>query len=210
LRKPRASLYAFEEKFWRSGLSRVAGVDEAGRGPLAGPVVAAAVILPQGLKIKRLNDSKQLSRDVRESLFVQILEKAEVGVGLVPEGVIDAINIYQASRLAMMQALQALTVSPEAILADGIMRLEASCPVTDLIHGDALSASIAAASIVAKVIRDQIMLAYHELAPQFSFDIHKGYGTRDHFHALRTCGPSEFHRRSFRPIRKESEQPLLL
>lgn len=207
----KASLYEFEKKHWREGLARIAGVDEAGRGPLAGPVVAAAVVLPAGKRIPGLNDSKQLSHEERESLFARILELAEVGVGLVSETVIDEINIYQASRLSMKQAIEALPSLPEAVLVDGRMHLDVSCPATDIIHGDALSASIGAASIVAKVTRDHIMMAYHELAPRFSFHIHKGYGTPAHLAALAKFGPSEFHRRSFRPIRKEPEplEPLL-
>ncbi|HNV86419.1 MAG TPA: ribonuclease HII [Candidatus Omnitrophota bacterium] len=207
--KSRASLYFFEEKYRAEGFRRVAGVDEAGRGPLAGPVVAAAVILPGEIEIKGLNDSKQLSERIRESLFVRILESAEVGVGLEAEAMIDEVNIYQASRRAMMRAIQSLRVPPDAVLADGMMRLETACPAVDIVHGDARSASIAAASIIAKVVRDHIMLAYHELAPQFSFNLHKGYGTREHLHALETHGPSEFHRRSFRPIKREPAQPLL-
>lgn len=204
------SLYDFEKKFRKEGFRRIAGVDEAGRGPLAGPVVAAAVILPRDKKIRGLNDSKQLTRAERESLFVRILEHAETGIGLVPEKTIDEVNIYQASRMAMKRAIEDLPSPPDTVLVDGIMHLEASCPATDIIHGDALSASIAAASIVAKVTRDHIMMAYHELAPQFSFHIHKGYGTEEHLRALKEFGPSEFHRRSFRPIRKETEQLGLL
>jgi len=177
-------------------------VDEAGRGPLAGPVVAAAVILDRGFRIPGLNDSKQLSSGKRENLFAAILESAAaaVGVGLVSEKEIDEINIFQAARLAMKQAIDRLPEFPEALLIDGRMKLQVSCPCLDIVKGDALSASIAAASIVAKVVRDRIMLAYHELAPDFLFNEHKGYGTESHLARLREIGPTPFHRMSFRPI----------
>lgn len=203
------NLYVFEQRFWEQGLTRVAGVDEAGRGPLAGPVVAAAVILNRRVKISGLNDSKQLSPEKREKFFALILKSAQVGVGLVSEKVIDQINIFQAARRAMDQAIQQLPEPPDALLIDGRMKMESACPCREIIHGDALSASIAAASIVAKVVRDRIMMAYHELEPDFLFHEHKGYGTEEHLARLQEKGPSVFHRRSFRPIKKDPQEALL-
>ncbi|MBI4550579.1 MAG: ribonuclease HII [Candidatus Omnitrophica bacterium] len=203
------SLYDFERRFWGQGLKDVAGVDEAGRGPLAGPVVAAAVILDPEARIRGLNDSKQLEPARRESLFARIVTTCRVGVGLVSERRIDEINIYQASREAMRQAISRLPCAPEALLVDGPMRLEFQGPKMEIVHGDALSASIAAASIVAKVIRDQIMLAYHELEPAFSFHQHKGYPTPEHLELLEKHGPSSYHRQSFRPIRKDGQELVI-
>lgn len=203
------SLYRFERRFWREGVTRVAGVDEVGRGPLAGPVVACAVILPPRSRIRGLKDSKRLSAPERESLFVEIVEWCPVGLGLVSEKVIDEINILQATRAAMRQALAALPEVPEAVLVDGRMRLDWPGPTVEIIRGDALSASIAAASIVAKVVRDQMMLAYHEAEPFFSFHLHKGYGTVKHLELIRERGPSPFHRLSFRPIRQDPQGVLL-
>ena len=185
---------------------RVAGVDEAGRGPLAGPVVACAVILPRDRLIRGLRDSKTITPQAREKLFVEILTHGEVGLGLASEKTIDAINILQATRLAMRHAVEGLREKPEALLVDGRMRLDVpdwNGPYVDIIDGDALSASVAAASIVAKVVRDQIMLAYHALEPRFAFDAHKGYGTEEHLDRLREFGPSVFHRKTFRPIRRD-------
>lgn len=203
------NLYSFEQRFWDQGLTRIAGVDEAGRGPLAGPVVAAAVILGRGFRIDGLNDSKQLSAEKRENLFAAILESAAVGVGLVSEKEIDEINIFQAARLAMKQAIERLPEPPDALLVDGRMKLQASCPCLDIVKGDALSASIAAASIVAKVVRDRIMMAYHEIAPDFHFNEHKGYGTESHLARIKEIGPTPFHRMSFRPIRQDAQEVLL-
>ncbi len=203
------SLYGFERRFWREGIDHVAGVDEAGRGPLAGPVVACAVILGRNKKIRGLNDSKQLKPEVRESLFVQILETSQVGLGLVSEKIIDRVNIFQASRLAMRQAILNLPEPPQALLVDGRMHLDFPQPKLEIIHGDCLSASIAAASIVAKVMRDRIMLAYDELEPEYSFRTHKGYATEAHLAFLERIGPSPFHRQSFHPIRKEPQGVLL-
>jgi ribonuclease HII len=204
-------LYTFERKLWKEGVRQIAGVDEAGRGPLAGPVVAAAVVLPD-LKKGRMGglaDSKQLSSEMRERLFVEILEKAAVGVGLVTEKRIDEINIFQAARQAMTIAIRELPQPPDAVLVDGRMRLTLSCRAQDLIRGDQRSASIAAASIVAKVTRDHIMVAYDAVDPRFSFYRHKGYATKEHLARLLRYGPSPFHRHSFYPIRKESStRPL--
>jgi ribonuclease HII len=172
-------------------------VDEAGRGPLAGPVVAGAVIL-RSLKFNsRIDDSKKLSAAMRERAYREITEKAIVGVGIVDEKTIDRINIYQATLRAMELAVAGLSVRPDCVIVDGNMRFRARCPVRTIIGGDALSMSIAAASIVAKVTRDAIMLGYHKSYPQYGFASHKGYATRAHKEAIRSFGRSPIHRMTF-------------
>ena len=188
----------FEEACWGQGLEHIAGVDEAGRGPLAGPVVAAAVILPKGMIIEGVNDSKKLSAKQREALFHVVYERAlSVGVGIVSHEVIDRINIYQASILAMRKAVEHLTIPPSIVLADGNSFKHESWRYQNIIDGDALSVTIAAASVVAKVTRDSLMLEYHEQFPLYGFDRHKGYGTKFHVEALRQHGMCPIHRRSF-------------
>jgi len=197
-----------EKQYTKEGYSRIAGVDEAGRGPLAGPVVAAAVILSPQMSITGLNDSKQLKHSDRERLFVRIQQYAEVGVGIVSEVEIDSINIFQASRKAMLAAVDQLTPAPQLLLVDGRMGIgRPMMPAMDLIKGDQRSASIAAASIVAKVVRDQIMQAYHAVDARYAFDKHKGYGTRRHLTAIIQHGGSNYHRRSFRPFRQLDQAP---
>ena len=189
----------FEKELWNEGLHIIAGVDEAGRGPLAGPVVAAAVIFPEGLSIEGVNDSKKLSEKKRETFFHAIYEKAvSVGVGVVSHEVIDRINIFQASTLAMRKAVERLTRQPQIVLADGNCFTHESIRYRNIVHGDALSFTIAAASIIAKVTRDSLMKEYHVEFPLYGFDRHKGYGTRGHLEAIRLHGPCEIHRRSFR------------
>lgn len=185
-----------EKALQKKGYALVAGVDEAGRGPLAGPVVAAAVILNK--PIKGLNDSKLLSSSKREQLFSVIQSEAlAVGVGIVSHKIIDRINIYQATRLAMKKAIQGLGVEPHYILIDGNLKLAIEISQASLVEGDQKSFSIAAASIVAKVTRDRIMLRYHKKNPQYGFDRHKGYGTKLHFERLQEHGPCFIHRRTF-------------
>lgn len=180
-------------------LVRVAGVDEAGRGPLAGPVVAAAVIFEPGFCIPFVNDSKQLSEKKREELFAIIKEKAvAIGIGRVSHDVIDRINILQASMLAMNKAIDHLSVLPEQLLVDGNFFRHEKIPVENIVKGDARSHSIAAASIVAKVTRDAMMREYDTRYPQYGFAKHKGYGTPDHIAAIHRFGYSEIHRRTFR------------
>lgn len=189
----------FEKELWNEGLHIIAGVDEAGRGPLAGPVVAAAVIFPEGLSIEGVNDSKKLSEKKRETFFHAIYEKAvSVGVGVVSHEVIDRINIFQASTLAMRKAVERLSRQPQIVLADGNCFTHESIRYRNIVHGDALSFTIAAASIIAKVTRDSLMKEYHVEFPLYGFDRHKGYGTRGHLEAIRLHGPCEIHRRSFR------------
>ena len=180
------------------GLRLICGVDEAGRGPLAGPVCAAAVILPEHLQIPGLNDSKKLTDKKRRELFPVIQEQAiAYGIGLASEQEIDEINILQATFLAMRRALEQLTVRPEIALIDGNRETDFGLPVKTVVKGDSLSANIAAASILAKVTRDNLLVELADQYPEYGFAIHKGYGTRVHYEALRQYGPCPIHRRSF-------------
>ena len=191
--------FSYEKEFWQKN-QLIAGVDEVGRGPLAGPVVTAAVILPHNFDLIDVNDSKKLSPKKRKALFPQILAKAvSVSVGLANNDVIDRINIYEADRLAMAHAVQGLKVKPAALLVDA-MNVPLNIPQIKLIHGDAKSNSIAAASIVAKVFRDNLMDAYGEVYPEYDFKHNAGYGTREHMEALKKYGPTPIHRRSFAPV----------
>jgi len=176
-------------------------VDEAGRGPLAGPVVAAAVILPEGLRLPGLRDSKKLSPSVRSRLCFEILCHAAVGVGVVDVQEIDAVNILEATRRAMRSALRDLGSEPDMVLIDGLTLEGLPWPQQGLVRGDDTSAAVAAASVVAKELRDGLMRAYHREYPQYGFDRHKGYGTRDHLERLADHGPCPLHRRSFAPVR---------
>lgn len=180
----------------------LAGVDEAGRGPLAGPVVAAAVILLEAEALAGINDSKKLSASLREELYVRIARSSLVGIGFADEKQIDDLNIYEATRLAMKKAVLNLSHTPASLLVDGPMRLDLELKQKGVIHGDGKSASIAAASIVAKVFRDHWMRKLHELYPVYGFHNHKGYGTAEHMQALKEKGPSPVHRRSFAPVRE--------
>ena len=176
----------------------ICGIDEVGRGPLAGPVVAGAVILPKNCEILYLNDSKQLSAEKREQLYDIILEHAvAVGIGIVSPQRIDEINILQATFLAMERAMAQLAPPPELALIDGNRSKDFGLPVRTIVKGDSLSASIAAASILAKVTRDRLMEQYDEQYPQYGFAVHKGYGTKRHYEALREYGPCPIHRRTF-------------
>jgi len=188
-----------ERGFWSRGLRYVAGVDEAGRGPLAGPVVAAAVVFPDYIEIRGIDDSKKLSERKREELFEVIGRTAvSIGVGIVDHVVIDEVNILNATFRAMHSALSQLRCSPEHILVDGPLFAGANIPYTALVNGDSVSVSIAAASIVAKVTRDRLMRQYDMDFPQYGFARHKGYGTREHIEAIRKFGLCEIHRKSFR------------
>lgn len=191
-------LHHYERKYWLRGVTLVAGLDEAGRGPLAGPVVAAAVIFEPDVLIPFVNDSKKLTEKRREELYHLIREKAvTVGVGLVSHDVIDRINILQASMLAMNKAIGQLKVQPEQLLVDGNFFRHEKFPVENIIKGDSLSHSIAAASIIAKVTRDSLMREYDRVFPHYGFAQHKGYGTRDHIAAIHRHGFCEIHRRTF-------------
>lgn len=179
-------------------LNVICGVDEAGRGPLAGPVCAAAVILPKHLQIPGLTDSKKLSDKKRRELFPIIQQQAiAYGIGLASEAEIDEINILQATFLAMRRALSQLSIRPEIALIDGNRETDFGLPVKTVVKGDSLSANIAAASILAKVTRDTMMVELAEQYPEYGFEIHKGYGTKAHYEALCTYGPCPIHRKSF-------------
>jgi ribonuclease HII len=193
--------YRYESQYLKSAPGPVAGVDEAGRGPLAGPVVAAAVILERGRIPKGLNDSKQLSAEMREELFPQIMARAvAVGVGEASVDEIDLVNIRQATHLAMARAVRALSVAAAFALVDGNDAPALPCPCETLVDGDARSLSIAAASIVAKVTRDRMMSLLHLAHPHYGWVRNKGYGTEEHLIALGRHGVTPHHRRSFAPI----------
>ncbi len=198
--------YRFEQAAWRRGLTRVAGVDEAGRGPLAGPVVAAAVILSPGGRIEGVDDSKRLTAEERTRLFDVIGERAvAVGVGMADPATIDRVNILEATRLAMRQALAALAAAPELVLTDYVALDGLGCPQKNLVQGDRRSASVAAASIVAKVTRDRIMEAADRDYPEYGFGRHKGYPTPEHRAALGRHGPCPLHRRTFAGVWTQGE-----
>ena len=192
------NMWQIENTFFDKGIKLICGVDEAGRGPLAGPVCAAAVILPPNLEIPGLNDSKKLTDKRRRELFPIIKEQAiAYGIGLASHEEIDQINILQATYLAMERAIAQLSVKPELALIDGNRAKDFGIPVQTVIKGDSLSASIAAASVLAKVTRDDLMLEAAAEHPQYQFDVHKGYGTKAHYAALTEHGPSPIHRMTF-------------
>jgi ribonuclease HII len=191
----------FERSARDAGYTCVAGLDEAGRGPLAGPVVAAAVVLPDGLLIPGVKDSKQVSEKNRERLFDIVRDQAICyGIGIADERTIDDVNIYQATIVAMERSLEALNPQPDYLLLDAITLPRVPIPQKHLIKGDCRSHSIAAASILAKVTRDRLMLKLHDQYPQYNFRKHKGYGTREHLEALNKYGPCDAHRRTFNPV----------
>lgn len=191
-------MWNIENEYFSEGVGIICGVDEAGRGPLAGPVCAAAVILPANLELPGLTDSKKLTDKRRRELFPMIKEKAiAYGIGFASEREIDEINILQATFLAMERAIAQLNVCPDLALIDGNREKDFGIPVKTVVKGDSLSANIAAASILAKVSRDDVMMALAEQYPQYGFEIHKGYGTKAHYEALRAYGASPVHRSSF-------------
>ncbi len=192
------NMWQIEDTLYAQGYQMICGIDEAGRGPLAGPVCAAAVILPPHVQIPGLDDSKKLSDKKRRELFPVIREKAVAyGVAFASEGEIDEINILQATFLAMRRAVEGMNLKPDYVLIDGNQETDVGAPVKTIVHGDGLSASIAAASILAKVTRDDYMTEMAEKYPQYGFEIHKGYGTKAHRQAILQNGPCEIHRRSF-------------
>jgi ribonuclease HII len=192
------NMWEIENSHFENGIKIICGVDEAGRGPLAGPVCAAAVILPPNAEIPGLNDSKKLTDKRRRELFPIIKEQAiAYGIGLASHEEIDEINILQATYLAMERALSQLSVQPELALIDGNRAKDFGIPVQTVVKGDSLSASIAAASILAKVTRDDLMTQAAEDYPQYQFEVHKGYGTKAHYAALSEHGPSPIHRMTF-------------
>ena len=195
------SLFRFDENFSGAEEAIVAGLDEAGRGPLAGPVVAAAVMFrKKGISLPGLNDSKKLSPRLRERLFGQIVGHALVGIGRSSESVIDEVNILEATRLAMREAVLALPLTPNLLLIDGQIQLDLPIHQVSIIRGDGQSAAIASASIVAKVCRDHWMRQLDRLYPSYGFAVHKGYPTPTHLEELRRRGATEVHRKTFRPV----------
>lgn len=206
-------LYKHEINEYTSGKRLVCGIDEAGRGPLAGPVVSAAVILPRLNSeidfyfFTGVDDSKKLSSKKREKLYNQLLKHPDihVGVGIISSDIIDKINILMATRLCMSKAIANLDTRPDCLLIDGMILPLVKIPQKKIIDGDALSLSIASASIIAKVTRDNIMCQYHEKYPQYGFNKHKGYGTKEHMNRIKKYGPCEIHRKSFYPISLSEE-----
>ncbi len=191
----------FESEARRCGFRRIAGLDEAGRGPLAGPVVAAAVILPARCRLSGVDDSKQLSEREREWCYETVMARAvAVGVGSASPDEIDRLNILEATRLAMHRAVAAISPPPDLLLIDAVALSGLPIPARSIIKGDALSLSIAAASIVAKVTRDRLMAEYDRIYPQYRFLSHKGYGTEEHLQRLAEHGPCPIHRRTFAPV----------
>ncbi len=193
----------FENELWKNGMRFIAGVDEAGRGPLAGPVVAAAVIFPRHLKLDGIKDSKLLSSKKRYELYEIIKSKAlSIGIGIVDNNVIDEINILNATFRAMHKAIDELIPTPEFLLVDGPYFAEINIPAKKIVDGDSRCYTIAAASIIAKVVRDEIMLQYDKQYPEYKFAKNKGYGTREHIEAIKKFGLTDIHRKSFKVHKK--------
>ena len=195
-------LWLFEKKALKKGYSKIAGIDEAGRGPLAGPVVSAAVILPDSFPVSGINDSKKLTPKKRASLFEEIYKHAvAVGIGIVGPSEIDRRNILEASRFSMSLSVENLALKPDYLLIDGTFQIASSLPQEAIPKGDTLSISIAAASIIAKVTRDRMMAKYHQEYPQFGFAQHKGYPTKAHKAAIKQYGCCPIHRKSFKGVK---------
>lgn len=198
-------MLAYEKELYAQGVQLIAGVDEVGRGPLAGPVVAAAVILPENCKIPGLNDSKKIPKSKHQAIYQAVLNQAlSIGIGVKDNRIIDQVNIYEATKLAMLEAIQELEPQPQHLLIDA-MKLDLPISQTSIIKGDANSLSIAAASIVAKVTRDQMMTAYDQDYPGYDFAQNAGYGTSKHLEGLEKQGVSPIHRRSFEPIKSMTD-----
>ena len=199
--------FRYEKKLRAIGVARIAGIDEVGRGALAGPVLAAAVVLPEKFRHRRLNDSKQLAAELREQIYSELVSDPHVRwtVGIVDSVEIDRINILRASHRAMRLAIEALIEAPDHVLIDGLPVIPFPLPQTAIVDGDCISLSIAAASVIAKVTRDRMMRDFCAHFPQYCFDQHKGYGTELHLVKLHEFGPCPIHRRSFEPV----AQPLL-
>jgi ribonuclease HII len=189
----------YENKIWKSGYNYIAGIDEAGRGPLAGPVVAAAVVFPVKFNIPGVDDSKKLSPVKRDMLFDKIISSCtSYGIGIKDESIIDDINILNATFLAMHEAVNKLSRKPDFLIIDGNRFKDMGIPHKTIIKGDQKSFTIAAASIIAKVTRDRIMIEYHDKYPEYNFSKHKGYGTKEHLNLIKKFGYSEIHRKTFR------------
>jgi ribonuclease HII len=201
-------IYRYDESLRKKGFLRIAGIDEAGRGPLAGPVVAAAVILKEGIRIERLRDSKKVPEKERETLFYQVKSSSiDIGIGIVGPEEIDRINIVRATQHSMQLAVKDLSTPPDILIIDAMYLPSIPVRQISFIRGESISASVAAASIIAKFTRDKIMLNYHQQYPEYNFKKHKGYSTREHLDMLRLCGPCPIHRKSFYGV-KSLELPF--
>ncbi len=201
--KKEKNLLSYEQELYKKGIKLIAGTDEVGRGPLVGPVVAAAVILPENYYLEGLDDSKKLTEKKRDKYYDIIYKDAvSVGIGIVDAKTIDEINILEASRLAMKKAVEDLKIRPEYILSDAMKLDNQSIPYTDIIHGDALSESIAAASVIAKVTRDRMMYDLDEEHPEYGFAKHKGYPTKLHLENLKKYGVLDNYRFSYKPVKE--------
>ena len=201
-------LYQYEKELWNKNINLGGGIDEVGRGPLIGPVVAACVILPKDFVLEGLTDSKKLSEKKREKFYDVIMDKAiAVGIGQASEKVIDEINIYEATKVAMKEAVQNCKIKPEHILVDA-MPLSLDVPTTSIIKGDAKSITIAAASVIAKVTRDRMLVELDKEYPMYDLKHNKGYGTKKHIEALREYGITKYHRLSFAPVKENSSKIL--
>lgn len=197
----KVDLYKYEKELWKQGIHLVAGMDEVGRGPLIGPVVTACVILPEDFVLEGLTDSKKLSEKKREEFYHYIMEHAiSVGIGMMDEKVIDEVNIYEATKLAMYQAVEKSKVKPEHVLIDAMKLDKLEMPSTSIIKGDAKSISIAAASVIAKVTRDRMMIELDKKYPMYGFKSHKGYPTKKHIEAIKEYGLIDGYRKTFKPI----------
>lgn len=194
-------LYQYEKELWDNNINYVAGVDEVGRGPLVGPVVTACVILPHDFRLEGLTDSKKLSEKKREKFYSYIIEHAlSVSIGMMDEKVIDEVNIYEATKLAMYQAINNSDIKPDHVLIDAMKLEDLEMPSTSIIKGDAKSISIAAASVVAKVTRDHMMIELDKQYPMYGFASHKGYPTKKHVEALKKYGVLDNYRKTFHPV----------
>ncbi len=192
--------YKYEKELYEEGVTLIGGIDEVGRGPLAGPVVAACVIMPKDLILEGLTDSKKLSEKKRDYYFDLIKEKAiSIGIGIIPRERIDEINIYEATKEAMKEAYNNLDIKPEHILIDA-MKLDLEVPTTSIIKGDLLSHTISAASVIAKVTRDRMMYELDKKYPMYDFKNNKGYGTKKHIDAIKEYGITKYHRLSYKPV----------
>ena len=197
----KVDLYQYEKELWKNGINLIAGMDEVGRGPLIGPVVTACVILPKDFVLEGLTDSKKLSEKKREEFYDYIMEHAiSVGIGMMDEKVIDEVNIYEATKLAMYQAVEKSKVKPEHVLIDAMKLGKLEMPSTSIIKGDAKSISIAAASVIAKVTRDRMMIELDKKYPMYGFKSHKGYPTKKHIEAIKEYGLIDGYRKTFKPI----------
>ncbi len=203
----KVDLYQYERELWNQGINYVAGMDEVGRGPLIGPVVTACVILPHDFVLEGLTDSKKLSEKKREIYYSYIMKHAlSVGIGMMDEKIIDQVNIYEATKLAMYQAVENSPIIPEHILIDAMKLEKLSMPSTSIIKGDSKSISIAAASVVAKVTRDRMMIDLDQKYPMYGFKSHKGYPTKKHIEAIQKYGLIDGYRLTFQPIVRIKEK----